>query len=467
MNDVRAALVVASVLCVTGCTTTGSNNAVADCEHESPCDSPPINYQSQTDAPLPPSAFSSVVQAAPESQAAAARWAAATSDIDKAKAQRMPTAALEGQAGLRQADRSPFVDEPNNPYSYALTVRIPLYQGGRAQANIDVASASARAASYVTRDVSLSTTYQLAVALIEVQQQRDALRILQKHERQLRQLKTDVASEQTTGMASSVDVVDVERQILSLSVQRRQAELALARAEEPLLRLDPVRRLRIESLRQIGKKLPADHPQLIDLALTSNPKLGRTSAEMDAAEAKIKQAESAYNPYVSLDLSTGLSGNESSYDRLMETKAMVRLNVPIYSGGARPADVQARNDEFAAASLDRDAARLGIRAAILSATARASASRQMIEAARGERAAATKLLDGIQQERKLGERSVFDEVRAIADLANAEINEAVAHSSLLTAEVTVAAEAGVLDQLLGVPAVSALPKPPVQVGWLQ
>jgi outer membrane protein TolC len=467
MNHVRAALVVASVLCVTSCTTTGTNNSASHCGDESACTAYATSPSSTSDAPFPPNAFASVVQAAPETQAAAARLAAATADIDKANAQRMPTAALEGQAGLRQSDRSPFVNEPDNPYSYALTVRIPLYQGGRDAAGIEVANATARAASYVSRDVSLSTTYQLSIALIEVQQQRDVLRILQKHERGLRALKTDVSSEQATGSASRVDVVDVERQLLSLSVQRRQAELSLARAEEPLLRLDPDRRLRIESLRQIGTKLPTDDAALLDLALMSNPKLGKTSAQMDVAEARVKQTESAYNPYVSLDLSAGLSGNESSYDRLVESKATVRLNVPIYTGGARPADVQARREEFSAATFDRDAARLGIRGALLSASGRADASRRMIEAARRERAAATQLLDGIQRERKLGERSVFDEVRAIADLANAEINEAIARSSLLAAEVTVAAEAGVLDHLLGVPSPAPHPVNPVQVSWLQ
>jgi len=410
-----------------------------------------LRRSATNDVPMPPSAISDVIRNAAVVRASEARIAAADADIGKARAMYMPTASFDASGTLRASDRHPaFANDPNNPYSYALTVRVPIYQGGRAESAVTVAEASKRVAIENARDVSLSTTYELALALVDTERFRATLAILSRHEKRLRALQRDVKGEREAGGATGVDVSDVERQLASLAVNRQQTALQLAQSEETLLRLDAGHGLKMTAVSNLSARLPSDENALLQLALDHNPRLSERAARIDVAEARIQQAKSAYNPNLALDLSAGGDGHANSYNRQYEASAVLKLSVPLFTGGARSAEIQGSREELLATTLDRDAALSGVRAALLTARARLDQARQMLAAARREQGAANRLLDGIRSERKLGERSVFDEIRTIGDVANAELNMNTAHANVLAAEVTLAAETGMLADFLGI-----------------
>lgn len=403
------------------------------------------------DVPLPPSVISDVVRNAAVVKAAQARIAVADAGIDKARAMYMPTASFDASGTLRASDRDPAVtNDPNNPYSYALTVRVPIYQGGRAVSAVNVAEASKRVAIENARDVSLSTAYELALALIDTDRYRTELTILSRHEKRLRALQNDVKGEREAGGATGVDVSDVERQLASLAVNRQQTALQLAESEQTLLRLNASHGLKIAELSNLSARLPSGEGALLQLALDHNPRLSQRAAQIGVAEARVQQANSAYNPNLALDLSAGGDGHLSSYDRQFEASAILKLSVPLFTGGARSAEIQGSRDELLAINFDRDAALSGVRAALLTAQARLHQARQMLTAARREQGAANHLLDGVRSERKLGERSVFDEIRTIGDVVSAELNVNAARANVLAAEVTLAAETGMLTEFLGI-----------------
>lgn len=411
-----------------------------------------VSHRSVTgDVPMPPSAIADVVRNAAVVKAAEARIAAADAGIDKARAMYMPTASFDASGTLRATDRHPaFANDPNNPYSYALTVRVPIYQGGRAESAVNVAEASKRVAIENARDVSLSTTYELALALVDTERFRATLAILSRHEKRLRALQSDVKGEREAGGATGVDVSDVERQLASLAVNRQQTALQLAQSEETLLRLNAGHGLKMASISNLSARLPSDEGALLQLALDNNPRLSERAARIDVAEARVQQAKSAYNPNLALDLSAGGDGHASSYNRQYEASAVLKLSVPLFTGGARTAEVQGSREELLASTFDRDAALSGVRAALITARARLDQARQMLAAARREQGAANRLLDGIRSERKLGERSVFDEIRTIGDVASAELNMNAARANVLAAEVTLAAETGMLADFLSI-----------------
>ncbi|MFB2552435.1 TolC family protein [Ensifer soli] len=442
----------AVLVSVSGCASGKRVHSDAACFGSDPaCLAQPAAVAEARDLALPPSALAYAVETAPVVKAAEARIDAAGAEIGKAKAMFLPAASLDAGSTLRASRRHPaLADAPDNPYSYALNVRVPIYQGGRAQSALKVAEAAQRVAVAGARDVTLATAYEAALAVAEVEEHRRALEILKRHEGRLATLAADIASERTAGAATSVDTGDVARQRAAIAVNRQTVAMAMARAEEALLRLGLTRgSVGIETLSGLSRRLPADEAGLLALARANNPRLGERARRIEVAQARVEQAAAAYNPSLSLDLSAGGSGHETGFERMHEASARVSLSVPLYTGGAREAEIRGRKDELLATTLDHDAALSGVRAAILSAKQRLVEARAMLSAAETEQAAATRLLDGVRQERRLGERSVFDEIRTIGDVASADLNRNAARAGVLSAEITLAAETGLLGDRLG------------------
>jgi outer membrane protein TolC len=76
----------------------------------------------------------------------------------------------------------------------------------------------------------------------------------------------------------------------------------------------------------------------------------------------------------------------------------------------------------------------------------------MLTVSQTELRSAKSMLSGVRAERKVGERSTFDEIRAIENVTSAETNLNAAKYELQAAEYTLAAETGVIDRLFTNPA---------------
>lgn len=469
-NTLILTITCSALLMLSGCASGTAQRGDPDCDNERrslACDSVQAarHTDNATDRVTPDAQMagplSSTVENSPVVKAAASRIDAADAEISKAQALYYPTMALEASTGLRAGERHPSIaNEQVNPYSYALTMRVPLYQGDRARTAVEVARAGKNVAIEGARDIKLSVAYEVALSLVSVEQNKQLLWALTRHERHLRALANEVEAERTAGGASSVDTDDVARQLASLSVNRREAMLALARAEEALLRFSVPAGVNVDTLRNLSSRLPTDADQALAIAIRKNPRLSERFARTGLAKARMEQAGTTYNPSLVLELSAGGDGNAASYRHQDEASAMLKLSVPLLTGGAREAEIRASSSEFSAAGFELDAARAGVRAAVSTAIRQLHEAHAMLSAAKREQTAASKLLKGISAERKLGERSVFDEVRAIADLAQADRNIASSTANLRSAEVTLAAETGLLADYLGIsaPVVTAMIK---------
>lgn len=386
----------------------------------------------------------------PEILAADARRDAAGEDIARARSTLLPNAGMEASAGYATGDGDDFDTRASgNAYSYALRVDFPLYQGGRGQAAVAAAKAEYRASGEVANDRRISASYELALALIEVNRQKGAVQIFGRQAALLTKLKRGIETEMKAGAASRVDVDDVERQLSRLSVERERARLLIAQASRTALRLGISPDTKLPDVSKLY--MPSDEQDLIELAVNNNPRVRERDARAEAAKARVGEAKGDMLPTLSAGLSVG-GGQDTlpGVDRNVVGRGEVRFSLPIYTGGRVSATVRQRYDENRAAVLDADAARLGVTAAIRTAFDRRALAARMYSLAQAERRNAASGLEGVRAERKVGERSTFDEIRAIADLANSEINLNGAHYDVLAADYTIAAETGLIGELFGV-----------------
>lgn len=386
----------------------------------------------------------------PEILATDARMDAAEQGIVQARAQALPN--IEFAAGVDGTVGSGDDFEgrtTGNAYSYALTVGVPIYRGGRTRAAVAAAKADYRASIEATRDRRISTAYELASSITEIRRQKSALEILNRQSALLTKLKQGIETEMAAGAASRVDVDDVGRQMSRLSVERERAKILIAQARQTVIRLGVSPDARLPEGGQL--RLPDGEPELIELALKNNPRIEQRHAMADAAQARVEEAKGERLPTLSARLGVvGGADTLPGVNSYVTGVGGLRLSMPLYTGGGTSAKIRQRQEEKRAATYETDAARLGVVAAVRSANERRTTAARMLTLAQAEKRNAAAALEGVRAERKVGERSTFDEIRVIADLANSELNLNSARYDLLQAEYALAAETGLLANMLGI-----------------
>lgn len=428
--------------------------AIPGCVTRPPCLSDPacaVPYPAALSAaPVTTGSLSTLqhVDASPEVRAAQARVNAAEEEITKAEALGRPSAALTA-AGGGSVERNDAYSGTygGGIYSYALGLDIPIYQGGRTQAAVDAARAEARASDEAMSDRRIATAYELALALLRINEQHNLIVALGRQEEMLRQFRREVATEMAVGAASRVDLDDIDRQVARIQVMAEQARQVITQMEQVTRRLGVPPNSRLPDAASLG--ISDDVTALVSIAMRNNPRIRERAARIEAASARITYAQGELLPTVTAGLrAAGEGGTLPSIEVRNEGRAEVRFSMPFDISGGVAANISQKAHEKVAADLEHIAAQDGVKAAVRAAVEQRRQARRLLELARQERRASEAMLTGVRSERRVGERSVFDEIRSIENLTSAEVSLTGAAYDLRAAEFTIAAETGLITRLL-------------------
>ncbi len=185
-------------------------------------------------------------------------------------------------------------------------------------------------------------------------------------------------------------------------------------------------------------------PKDLDEALVlveNNPDLKAAIYAEKAAQADIDTAESGLMPDLSL-LVTGSHTQRTDYTstQLTTGAAMLAVNIPIYDGGIASARTRIAKHSFGQRRLTTDLQRIRSIDAIKRSWQNVQANNARIVSLEENERADLVALDGVQQELKVGSRTVLDELNARQEVLDAQIalqrsrhDAAVAAYSLLVA----------------------------------
>jgi outer membrane protein TolC len=188
-------------------------------------------------APLPPldinQALADAYKQRPEYLAAESRVRAAELELGAAKAERLPTAELNGDFGVL----GKTFGSAENTYTISAGVRIPIFQGGRTQADIAQSQSDLRQARLQLEDLHNRVEQEVRSALLDVQSSNQQVAVAQQ--------SIDLASEELkqtqdrfkAGVSGSLDVVQAQEAVATANETYIQAlyvnnvaKLTLARA---------------------------------------------------------------------------------------------------------------------------------------------------------------------------------------------------------------------------------------------
>ena len=166
-------------------------------------------------------------------------------------------------------------------------------------------------------------------------------------------------------------------------------------------------------------------PRNVDDALAlleNNPDLRAAVFAEKAAEADISTAESGLMPDLSV-VATGSHTAHTDYTntQLTSGELMLELNVPLYDGGIASARTRVAKHTFGQRRLTTDFQRIRTEDAIKRSWQNLQANNSRIVALEENERADLVALDGVQQELKVGSRTVLDELNARQEVLDARI----------------------------------------------
>lgn len=198
-----------------------------------------------------------------------------------------------------------------------------------------------------------------------------------------------------------------------------------------------------------AKPISRQVPQTIDNAVATgwreHPQILATMYAVDAAGFKVKSAEGVMLPGVVVQGQlANNSGNSpwTSLNKYSSSSLTARLNVPIYQGGAEYGQIREAKERLGQQQILLDSVRLEVQKTIVSGMAQYEAAQASIAANLIQLRAANEALDGLIEERKLGQATTLDVLDAQSRVLNAKENLAASQHDAVVASYAIVAAMG-------------------------
>ncbi|WP_457662711.1 outer membrane channel protein TolC [Sinorhizobium medicae] len=199
-------------------------------------------------------------------------------------------------------------------------------------------------------------------------------------------------------------------------------------------------------IRQPGpatKAMPRSLDQAVATGLRENPQILAAQYAVDSAGYQVKSAEGTMLPGVVLQGAvTRNTGNAGQ--GLDDTTASVtaRLEVPIYQGGAEYGQIRQAKEILGQQRILVNSARASVQQTVVSAHAQLESALARIRASRSQISAANLALEGVIEERKVGQRTTLDVLDAQQDVLDAQESLAGAQRDAVVASYALLAAMG-------------------------
>lgn len=268
-------------------------------------------------------------------------------------------------------------DTLNNPgasdnYFASLSLKLPLYTGGKVTADIDEARANYASAEAQHNRTTSSVIYQVKRAYLLAQAAREAINIARsstdsakKHVKTTQQLFDENRTVASDNLTAKVYYTSVKGVISQAERQYSQALNSLKQVMGKDLDAD----ISVEPLPPASKPIVLPETSLAEsIALTNRNDLKASDQSINAAEARTRIASSASKPQLGLEARSSLYADDPLVDELSwGVLAVAKIN--LFSGGSNKSRVSAAREESNKLQAEKAGKELEIRKEVRNALA--------------------------------------------------------------------------------------------------
>ena len=359
--------------------------------------------------------------------AARARLRGVDEEIAQAVSGWRPTISVSTEAGKRYSDSgggssSGAGAQNRTPRTSNFTIEQNLFSGLQTVAETRQAESQIQAERARLMRTEQSVMLDAATAYMDVVRDQAVLRLNINNERVLRQQLEATRDRFQVGEVTRTDVAQAEARLARATADRIGSEGVLTSAQASYRRQIGDAAGRLQQPRPLDR-LPADEAEAVSLAQARNPAVFAARFDEEAARVAVDVAKS--DLYPTFDIEGELSRRDqtsSPTSRTDSAEITARLKVPLYQSGSVASKVRQAKQ---AAAEERGNVGAAIRAAVESATQAWDAlqtARARIKAFTAEVGASTIALEGVQQEARVGSRTVLDVLDAEQELLDGRVN---------------------------------------------
>ncbi|KRD48920.1 MULTISPECIES: TolC family outer membrane protein [Sinorhizobium/Ensifer group] len=242
------------------------------------------------------------------------------------------------------------------------------------------------------------------------------------------------------GEGTRTDVSLAEASLANAQSQLIVAVAQLKQSEATYVRIVGDLPKNIKQASPASKSLPRSLDQAVASGLRDHPTILAAQYSVDSAGYQVKSAEGTMLPGVTLQGQVGrTTGNVGDGIDSNTSSITARLEVPIYQGGLEYGQIRQAKERLGQQRILVDSARASIQETIVSAYAQLEAAIARISANKAQISAAKLALDGVIEERKVGQRTTLDVLDSQQDVLQAQELLALAQRDAVVASYTLLA----------------------------
>ena len=336
--------------------------------------------------------------------------------------------------------------------SFGIVLNQTLFDGFQTKNNVRAAEAQVRASHEALRNTEQNTLFDAASAYMDVIRDRRIAVLTEQNLEFLNEQVRAARSRLEVGEGTRTDVAQADASrstaVADLSTARAQAITSAAQYRQ-VVGEDPGN---LKPASALAKLLPKSVNSAFEIAAAQHPAILANQHLVDAAGFTVKSTEGQLLPQIS-----GSAGIDGSFTELHGTSLTTSsstdisasigasITVPIYSGGLTSAQVRQSKESLGQARINVDVQRDQVRQAVSSAWASYVSALESVAANCEVVAAAQLALNGVIEERNVGQRTTLDVLNAQSDVIDAQINLANSERDVVVGSYAILSAIGALS----------------------
>ncbi len=365
-----------------------------------------------------PQVVNQALQTYPAVLSASAKTAAARSDITRARSAHYPQLGVSATANAYSSGTLPLGTERT---AISPTARLNLWSGGRIEAEAQRAEALTLASEHLQANTLDEVAQLAAEAYLNWAKTADLYSLAVRNVNAHRETLNDIQkiAEADTGRRVDYEQALVRMENATLALQQRKSDFAQA----------------IQRLRRFWKGDMDARPMNLDAAMSDSGVLGRiptslsktmelvsedlapiaqARAQLQAAQASVRQAKGQYWPTVDLAVSRQVNTFTGKQDALTQ----LQVNAPFYNGGGTSALVEGAVNQVKSAEFALEEARLLAREKAAFAWQEWASAKARSDTGSAQTLVSDKLVEAYRQQFRVARRSLLDLLNIQADTFN-------------------------------------------------
>lgn len=305
-------------------------------------------------------------------------------------------------------------------FTLGMNIRQNIFDSHRNDSSVEAARAIVEVQMYSLRNAEQNVLLSVANAYISVVRDTQLVQLRQENVAFFEAQVSSAQERLRIGEGTRIDVSQAEARLSQAVAAYRAAIASLQASQASYQRWVGHAPRNLSLTYNFNGLLPGNPDSAVALAESNHPAILTAKAAIRAAQAGTDAASAEFGP--TLDLIGSLCalncfGSATQYG--FQGSLRLTLSVPIYAGGALGAGVRKANIQQIQSEVDALSTRDQVREAVISAWATLQQAIAQIQSAQSGVSAGQAVLEGIIQERDVGQRTTLDVLNAQAEVTSA------------------------------------------------